>query len=175
MLQKHIDRKDYVKIKLSFFGENEDLSGFILDMSKDFLLIQTGGDFSLDGYAIITKYDFDSVRCNDYDETQKKILVAEGIFDEKYGIAKPINLEDWPTILTDLADQDYHIIAQKLNKKYLAFKIGPIVEILNKKFKMRNYDPNGKMDGKLTTIKYDDVRIIKFADSYSTIFRKYLK
>jgi hypothetical protein len=174
MLRKYIAQKKYVKIYLSFFGENEDLSGFILDRSEDFLLIQTDSDFDLDGYAIITNYDYDSIRSNDYDRTQKKILKAEGTLAEKYGIKIPINLESWASILKDLAAADRHIIARSVRKQILDFNIGPIERISKKKFKIRDYDPNGKLDKKPTSIKFDDLRIIKFDDSYSTIFRKYL-
>lgn len=174
-LKKLIEKQDFVKIKMSLLGEQEDKSGFILAMSKDFILLQVANEFALDGYAIITKYDFESIRCNKYDKTKKKILAAEGELKNKYGIEKPINIESWSTVLSDLKNQDFHVIIRNIRKDYLEFNIGPIKKATNKKVKINNYDPTGKLDEKLTSINLEDIRIIQFGDNYSTIFRKYLK
>ena len=173
-LQKLIDKKDFVKIKMTFFGDDEDQSGFILAMSEHFLLIQNAKEFTLDGYTIITKYDFESIRCNEYDNVQKKILTGEGKLKD-YGIKNPINLESWSTIIKNLKNLDFHVIIKNVRKKYLEFNIGPIVKLTNKKVKINNYDPTGKLDEKPTSIAFEDIRIIQFGDKYSTIFRKYLK
>lgn len=174
-LQKLIKKEAVVKIEMSFFGDNEDQTCIILDMSEDFLLLQIVNDFSLDGYAIITKYDFESIRCNKYDKTQKKILRTEGGLNGKYGIKSPINIESWTTILRDLQNQDFHVIIRNVRKKSLEFNIGPIIKTTRKKVKIKNYDPTGRFDDKLTSISLNDIRIIQFGDRYSTIFRKYLK
>lgn len=92
-----------------------------------------------------------------------------------YGITNPINLESWSTIIKNLKNLDFHVIIKNVRKKYLEFNIGPIVKLTNKKVKINNYDPTGKLDEKPTSIAFEDIRIIKFGDKYSTIFRKYLK
>src|SRR5690349_5856063 len=85
MLQKHIDKKDFVKINRTFKDREENISGFILSLSKNFLLLQVGYDFLLDGYAIIPKDQFDSIRCNKFEKKAKKIYKAEGLLDTQYG------------------------------------------------------------------------------------------
>jgi len=62
LLQKYIDNKSFLKINRTICGEEENLSGFLLTMSKNFLLLQLDHDFMLDGYGIIRKDDFDSIR-----------------------------------------------------------------------------------------------------------------
>jgi hypothetical protein len=174
-LQKRLDKKDFVKIKMSFFGEEENLSGFILDQSTHFLLLQTVIDFRFDGYAIISKYDFESIRCNRVDKTQKKILDAEGALEQHYGINTHIILDDWNTVLNDLMAKDFHVIIENVRKDYLEFNIGSIEKISSNKIKINNYDATGKLNKKPVSIKINDIRIVKFGDTYSTIFRKYLK
>ena len=66
MLQKYIDKKIFVKIFRTVCNKEEDLSGFILGMSKNFLLLQLADDFMLDGYAIIRLNDFDRIRHYSY-------------------------------------------------------------------------------------------------------------
>jgi hypothetical protein len=38
-----------------------------------------------------------------------------------------------------------------------------------------NYDPNGIFDKKPTVINLEKIRTLRFADNYSTVFRKYLR
>jgi hypothetical protein len=66
-LQNYIDKKEFVKIYRTFKDNSENIRGFILKMTKDFLLVQLDNDFFLDGYAIIRKDQFDSIRCSKYE------------------------------------------------------------------------------------------------------------
>jgi hypothetical protein len=72
MLQRHIENKDFVKIYRTFQDVESNIFGFILAMTESFLLIQENYDFMLDGYSIIRLDQFDSLRCNKFDKTQKK-------------------------------------------------------------------------------------------------------
>lgn len=53
MVKTHIDKKDFVKIKRTVTEGEANITGFILYMSKDFLLIQQEEEFLLNGYCII--------------------------------------------------------------------------------------------------------------------------
>jgi hypothetical protein len=175
MLQKHIDNKDFVKIFRTFQDTEKNISGFILSMTKNFLLVQLDYDFILNGYSIIRKDQFDSLRCNKYDKTQKRIFQAEGIIDRFYGLDKSVSLTNWQDIFTDLEKLDYHIIIECENKKRPKFLIGPIEKVTKNKINIQNYDPTGKLDEKSSSVKYDDITIVTFGDNYSTTFRKYLR
>ncbi len=174
-LQKYIDRKDYVKIFRTVCDKEENLSGFILAMSKHFLLLQVDYDFMFDGYAIIRLDDFDSTRHSSYERTQRKIFNAEGLLSANYGFDKPLPLTNWTDILKTLKSYDLHIIIQNVNKDNLDFWIGEIKNITDKSVSIHNYNPDGQLDDKPKKIKLDTISIIKFGDRYSTIFRKYLK
>lgn len=175
MLQKYIDKKNYVKIFRTVCGKEESLSGFILGMSKYFLFLQVDYDFMLDGYAIIRLDDFDSIRHSSYEMTQKRIYKSEGILMSTYGFDKPLPLTSWADILRKLKSYDLHVIIQNINKDYLDFWIGEIKTVTEKSVNIHNYNPNGELDNKPKTIKFDTISIIKFGDRYSTTFRKYLK
>ncbi|MBX3044408.1 MAG: hypothetical protein KIT33_13135 [Candidatus Kapabacteria bacterium] len=175
MLQKHIDNKDCVKIYRTFQDTEKNISGFILSMTKDYLLVQLDYDFTLNGYSIIRKDQFESLRCNKDDKIKKRIFQAEGIIDRLYGLDKSIPLTNWQDIFTGLKKLDYHIIVECENKRKPKFLIGPIQQVTKSKISIWNYDPSGKLDLKYTTIKFDDITIVTFGDNYSTTFRKYLK
>ena len=175
MLQKYIDKKAFVKIFRTVCDKEENLSGFILDMSKGFLFLQLDYDFMLDGYAIIRLGDFDSLRLSSYERTQRKIFNAEGIFSTSYGFDKPLPLTNWTDILKTLKSYDLHVIIENINKGYLDFWIGEIKNVSDKSVRIHNYNPDGLFDDKPKNIKLDNISIITFGDRYSTIFRKYLK
>jgi hypothetical protein len=144
-------------------------------MSKDFLLIQKEEEFYLNGYAIIRKDHFDSMRCNKFDKTYKRILKGEGIFDKDYGIKNKIELKDWKTIFENLKKLDHHVIVECEDLKESLFVIGPIKKINKDSVGIQYYSPTGLLDKKPTTVKYKDITIVKFDDRYINVFKKYLR
>ena len=175
LLQSHIDKKDFIKIKRTFNGKEENISGFILSMSKEFLLIQVDNELSFNGYTIIRKDQFDSLRCNKYDKTLKKIYKAEGLLKSGYGIDKNISLKNWQSIFSDLKKFDYHVIIECEDQEEPSFDIGPIKKTLKGSVSIQYYDATGQLENKLTSLKYSDITTVKFGDNYSMTYRKYLK
>jgi hypothetical protein len=175
MIKRHVDKKDFVKIKRTVTEGSADISGFILQMSKDFLLIQKELEFYLNGYAIVRKDHFDSIRCNKFDKAYKGILKGEGIFDSDYGIKKKIRIKNWRTIFEDLMKLDCHVIIECEDLKDPIFVIGPIKKINKDSVNIQYYDPTGLLDKKPTTIKYKDITIVKFDERYINVFKKYLR
>ena len=174
MLQKHINNKDYVKIFRTFQNKEKNISGFILSISKDFMLMQLNYDFILDGFGIIRKDQFDSLRCNKFEKTQTKIYRSEGMLDNNFGLDQSIPLKTWQDIFLELQHLEYHIIIECEDKKHPNFKIGPIVSVKKDRIKIHNYDPTGKLDEKPSSIKFKKITFVQFGDRYSMIFRKYL-
>jgi hypothetical protein len=175
MLQKYIDKKSYVKILRTIFDEEENLSGFIVGMSRHFLLLQLDNEFTLDGYAVIKLGDFDSIRHSSYERARRKIFHAEGLLNNGYGFEKHLPLTSWADILKTLKKYDMHVIIENIHNGYLDFWIGPITRVAEKSMSIQNYDPAGNLDDKPTVIKLDTISVIQFGNRYSTTFRKYLK
>jgi hypothetical protein len=175
MLQKHIDKKDFVKINRTFKDREENISGFILSLSENFLLLQVDNAFILDNYTIIPKDHFYNVRCKKYDIKLKKIYKEEGLLDTQYGIQQSISLKNWQDIFVNLKKLDYHIIVECEDKEDPDFVIGPIKRVNKDSVSIQYYDPIGNLEDKLTNVKFKDITIVKFGDGYTTTFRKYLK
>jgi len=175
MLQKHINKKSYVQIYRTVCDKEENLSGFILGMSRNFLFLQLDNEFTLDGYAVIKLDDFDSIRHSSYERTKRKIFNAEGFLTNGYGFEKHLPLTSWTDILKTLKNYDIHVIIENINNGSLDFWIGQITKVAEKSISIHNYDPDGTLDEKPTVIKLDTISIIKFGDRYSTTFRRYLR
>ena len=174
-LQKYIDNKSYVKICRTVCDNEENISGFLLGMSNDFIFIQVTSDFMFDGYALIRKDDFDRIRHSSYERTQRKIYKAEGLLNEEYGFKRNLPLTNWKDIFGALKEYDLHVIVENIKEDYLDFWIGEIVSVTNENVEIHNYDPNGILYEEPNEISFDSISIVKFGDSYSTTFRKYLK
>lgn len=175
MFQKHIDNKSFIKIFRTIFDKEENISGFLIGMSNNFLFMQLDIDFALDGFAIIKKNDINKIRHSSYERTQRKIFKAEGLLEHAYGFNKSLPLKNWEVIFKTLKDYDFHVIIENINNDNLDFWIGQIIKVTDKTVTIHNYDPNGQLDEKPKSIKYSTIYNLKFGDNYSTTFRKYLR
>lgn len=175
MLQQYSDKKSYIKFYRTVCGKEANISGFIVGLSKHFVFLQMSDDFMLDGFAIFRLDDFDSIRHSSFERTSRKIFKGEGLLDNGFGFDKALPLTSWTDIFKTLKKYDYHVIVENINKDYLDFWIGEVKRVTDKSVSIHNYDPNGKLDDKPQSIKFDTISILKFGDRYSTTFRKYLK
>gem|GEM_PF-540799 len=175
LLKKYIDSKAFVQIFRTVCGQEENLSGFILGMSKRFLFLQLDNEFMFDGYAVIRLDDFDSIRHSSYEKTHRKIFKAEGLLTNGYGFDRHLPLASWKALLSALKAYELHVIIENINNNVLDFWIGPIKRVSEKSVSVHNYDPDGQLDDKPTNILLEDISIVKFGGRYPTIFGKYLK
>ena len=137
--------------------------------------MQLEEEFLLNGYAIIKKDQFDSLRWNRFDRTRKKILKEEGTFDKNYGIQKNVDLSSFQSIFKDLKKFDYNVIIECEELDEPTFEIGPIKRIANNYVSIQYHDPSGVLENKMTTVKYSEITIVKFGDRYTTTFKKYMR
>lgn len=175
LIQKYIDRKDYVQFIRNFHKKEENISGFILAMSKDFLLIHLDLEFNFNGYTIIRKDGFDSLKRNKFQNARRQIFKAEGLLDSDYGIDVNISLISWQNIFEDLKRNKYIVIVECEDKDEPDFIIGPIKGIAVEKVNIQNFDPGGQLDSTPTIVKYSEITTVTFGDRYSKILGSYLK
>jgi hypothetical protein len=174
LIQKHIDKNNFVKIYLSEESPNESIFGFILKMSDEFLMIQEVHEFTLNGFRIIPQERVLSIRNSSSDKVFKKILSEEGIIKTDQRIVNNTSLKNPESLFRSLKKQNFHCIVES-SKKNKKFSIGEILEIDDKSVTIKNYDPSGKIDKKPHKIQFKKIEMITFNDNYSLVFRKYLK
>jgi len=174
-LRKGIKKKDFIKFYRTGTAGDANINGFVLQMSKDFLLIQHEEEFRLNGYSIIRRDRFDSIRISKTEKLHKKILDKEGILKSDYGLNTKINLKSFETIFKDLKQKDYFSIVECEDLKKPSFNIGEISKFSNKSVGIRYFSPKGIIDKKPTKIKYKEITLVKFDDRYTNMYRKYLK
>ena len=174
-LRKCQKNRDLVKINRTVTEGEADIYGVIFEFSDELMQLAEVKNFKFDGEVIIRMDHYDSIRSNAFDETCKQILIAE----KQLSKAKPkwtkLNLSSWNSVCKELKKMDFHVIVECEDLKKPTFIIGPIEKINTKSVEIRNYDATGKLDKKRTKIKFKNITLLKFADEYSTTFRKYLK
>ncbi len=174
-IAKHILGKDLIRVARTVKDGEKNARGFILGVSKELLLIQREVDFALDGYVILRRDQIGPIRCNKFDESGKKILMAEGILEKQLGLKKKIDLNSWKTVFENLKKFDLHATVECENLRKPQFVIGSIEQVAKDHAKLRNYDATGLLDDKLTTVKFKDITMVTFGDRYSTVFRRHLE
>lgn len=173
-LKKHIKNKDYVKFYRTGTDGDSNISGFILQMSEEFLLIQTEEEFRLNGYSIIRLDRFNSIQLGKTELFRKKILKKEGVLKLDYGINKKINLDSFKSIFRDLKQRDHFAIVECEDLKETTFTIGEIEKSTKKEVEIKYITSFGTIDKEPTKIKYKDITLIKFDDRYTKLYCKYL-
>lgn len=173
-LEAHMEDGDIVQFQRFVTNGEAHLSGIILDMSDDFLLVQVEDNFRLDGYAIIRKDHYDFLLWSEAEQKLEEIMYNEGELDD-LGIDESINMSSWKSIFADLQDHDYHVIVECEDLEDPLFMIGPIEKAKKKSVEITYYDHVGVLESTPSKVKYKDITLVRFGDRYTTMFGKYLE
>ena len=172
-LEKHWAKKLYVRLtrkKSKFEGIS---TGFVIDKSSDFILLQETDEFRILGYQIIPINTIKHVRYNKNDKTYERILKEEGLLSDvkaKY----EIDLTDWNSIATDVKKTELTVISECEHPKLNYFCIGQIKRINKKSISIRYFNAQGILDKKNRKHKFEDITKLSFDDRYANVFSKYL-
>lgn len=171
----HQGNKKYCKIRRSV-GENtfEKSSGYIVDFSENFVLLQETDDFIIRGYLIIPFQSISEVICSVSDKYYDKIMKAEGI-TAKVGNKYKIELKSWKTIFDSIQKLDFNVIVQNEKPNNEDFNIGPITKITEEAVYIQYFDPKCYIDSESTKIDFSEITIASFDDIYINTLSKYLR
>lgn len=173
-IQNHINKTHYVKVYFSEQCPEELTSGFILNISDHFLMIQESHNFTLDGIKIIPYNRIEGTRHKKFEKTSEKIFSEEGLIKFNQKITNNTSLKNFELLFKSLKKQKFHCIIESSTKKKNLFSIGEILEINEKSVVIKNYDATGKIEKTPDIILFKNINFITFNDLYSLTFRKYL-
>jgi len=172
-LEKHCSEKLYIRLTRKK-GDFEGIStGFILDKSFDFILLQETDEFRVLGYQVIPIQTIKHVRYNKNDKTIQRILKKEGLISEVKTKCK-VNLTYWASVMKDIEATGLTIISECEHPKQNFFCIGHLKRINKKSISIRYFNAQGILDKKNTKHKFEDITKLSFDDRYANVFSKYL-
>jgi len=169
-----IKEKRLVKIYRYFTSEELIITGFILDSSDDFILLQNESDFLLDGYSIIRINDIEKIRYGKYEKYFEMMLEKEGIIKD-IGIDDGIELQNPQSIFNSIKLKKLYVITECQKENDGRFIIGPIERSNKKSLEIRYFDATGYLEKKLTKLKFKDITTIQIDTRYLNYFSKYLR
>lgn len=156
-------------------GTSEEISrGFILNSSKDFILLQETDDFTIRGYQIIPIKTIKHVRYNKSDKTYERILKDEGLL-EQVKLKYKIDLTSWKTLSEDIKQTGLTIISECEHPDHNYFCIGELKRVNKNSISIRYFNAEGKLDKENTKHKFEEITKLSFDDHYANVFSKYVK
>ena len=171
-IERHALLKRYTRLTREIGGNLEISSGFILDVSTDFILLQESEEFRIMGFQIIPIYTITHVRYNKNDKAYEHILKAEGLYDlvqMKY----KVDLTSWTSICRDIQKTELTIISECERPDMDYFCIGELKRVNKKSISIRNFNAQGILDNENTEHKFSDITKLSFDDHYANVFSKY--
>lgn len=173
MLNKYKINKSLIKFFRKFKKTTANIYGYLIENISPFLLIHQQEEFNLNGFSIIRKDQFDSIRYGKFEKAIENILLKEEISNKDLKPEFDLDLTSWASIFSSLKKADRHVIIECEHKGY--FFIGKIEKVKKKSLELRYYDAAGLWEKETTKIKYKKITIVKFDERYTKTFRKYLK
>jgi hypothetical protein len=127
-IKYHLDNKKYCKVTRQIAVDSfEDNSGYIVDNSCDFVLLQETDDFRVLGYVVFPTSSITEIRFNNNDKYYDKIMQWENQINnvtKKY----KIDLTDWTSIFKSIKNAGLPIILENEIPDDKSFDIGPIIK-----------------------------------------------
>jgi hypothetical protein len=178
-IQKHIDKKEYVKIYLSDKKGYSliNFSGIIFNQNESFILMSDFNDFNFDGFVIIRKSDVSEIRKSENETFIDQILNKEGIKNEILNKSKSLDflLSDFKEMFVDLEQKGKAIIIERLYEKESKFHIGPISKVEKKKVFINYFSAKGEFDLIPLVSKFKEITYFRIESPYANLYHKYSK
>lgn len=172
-LEKHFAEKLYVRLTRKKGGFEGISTGFIIDKSTDFILLQESDEFRILGYQIFPIKTIKHIRYNKNDKTYERILKEEGQLINVKAKYK-IDLTNWNSIANDINKTGLAIISECEHPKLNLFCVGKLKKINKKTISIKYFNAQGILDKKNTKHKFENITKLSFDDHYANVFSKYL-
>jgi hypothetical protein len=174
-IKYHKDKRKYFKVQRKVAKDCLVKScGYIVDFSKNFVLIQETDDFDLNGFSVFPLKSVAEIQFSNKDKFYDKIMHLEGLIDKiKYNVK--VDLTSWETIFKSIRLLGLNVIIQNEDPNDESFDIGPITKVTKTSVFVRYFDSQGFLDKEPTKISFNQITIVKFDDRYANTMGKYLR
>jgi len=176
-IASHIKNKNYVQVARGFKNENfNNIYGYILACSDDFIVIASIDEFTFSGYNYIPIHTITEIRYNKTDKYFEMILEKESPKRLKKIIKNynPIDPTSFQTIFKNLKKQKECIIVECEREKHGYFSIGYIEQVSNKNVIIDRFNAQGILLNHIKD-KFKQITKITYQDNYSNTFKKYIR
>jgi hypothetical protein len=158
------------------FASEPLLSGFVLALGREWVLLQQFHDFYPEGYSALRVRDITNVRSGEYERHWERMLAGEGLFD-RITAAVDVPLDDIPQLLQGLQRRGQNVIVEceDPDEDIEDFYIGQILSVDEDSVCFANFDGLGRWDDAPDTIPFGEITKVQFETPYVQTFSKYLE
>jgi hypothetical protein len=168
--------KTLVSIRRDSIDANS-IQGFILDYSKELILIQYVYDFHLDGLMVLRLSDITDISSSQTDIFQTNILKNESLysmvaFKEKY------NVTGWKSVFENIASKHRFIIAENEAPEDIddpSFILGEVVKIGKKSVTLHGFTGPATWFEKPVKLKFKDISSFQAGNNYAKTYERYFE
>jgi hypothetical protein len=174
-IEKHHKEKNYVHITriISYYVEDI-IRGYIVDYSKDFIILEEVEDFRGLGFVILPFKQILKIRYNKNDRFYDKIMEWEKEKD-KISLTIKVDLTNWQSIFQTFQEKKMNVFVQCEALKLNNYATGPITNITKNSVYIQFFDQAGFLDDEPTQVYFEDITKVVFDDRYMNIMSKYLR
>jgi len=153
------------------------IQGFILEYSKELILIQYVYDFNLDGLMVLRRSDITDIYSDKTDIFQTQILKEEGIYS-KVAFKGKYNLTDWKSVFTNIGSKHRFVIAEDEIPEDIdapSFILGEVVKIGSKSVTLHGFTGIARWHKKHTKIGYKNISSFQVGNNYAKTYERYFE
>lgn len=174
-IKDHYKKQKFARITRTV-AEDWDLTsrGFIVDFSKDFIVLQETDDFALNGFCILPKKQIKKIRYNNFDRYYDKIMAWENE-KSQIGLKTEVDLSSWKSIFKTFQNKKMTVIVECEDPDIETFTIGSVTDVTDKSVSIRYFDAAGFLDEKPTKVRFKRITSVSFDTRYADIFAKYTR
>lgn len=168
------DRKELGRFFITVDTVEKYIDGFVLDISRQFVLVREFIDFTPKSLVIIPLNKISKVSFERKHKSFTRILKAEKIADKAIVFEK-ITLASFADIFKAIRKRHTYVIVEDVCEGESNFCIGEIARVNKSSVSIFYFDITGKVNPFTTVIPYKDIANIEYDSHYLDTFVKYLK
>jgi hypothetical protein len=171
-LDKFRKRREFVSIRRAAVDEHP-IQAFIVDFSKELVLLQKVYDFCLDGFLLLRRADLTSVKAGSTEQFQRKLLDADGVTDQvDFDFRAPIS--SYGSFLASL-EPDEIVMLQNEHPDEPEFLIGPVVCVDDCSTSIRFFTGAGEWEETPREIELARITSCEVRSNYIQFYSRHFK
>jgi hypothetical protein len=172
-LSSHLQNRSLVSVQRRDV-DDYGIQGFLVGFSETLLALEYVYDFQLDGLLVIRRADITEVNRTATDEFQERLLKKEGVrFGQQQ--PKPLNLENWRTLIDQLAENYQYMILERELGPSPDLAIGQPVKTTTAQVEFRTFSGTGKWRAKTERLKYSQITSLQVNTRYISFYQRHFE
>lgn len=168
------DKKNLGRFYITVDSVEKYIDGFVLDISKEFILVREFIDFTPKSLIIIPLNKLTKIKQDRKQKSFTRILKLEKRVDNALVFDK-ITLKSFAEIFKAIKKKHKYVIVEDVFEGESNFCIGEIARVNKESVSIYYFDITGKVDITTTTTPFKDIANVEYDSDYLNTFIRHLK